>query len=132
MTKIGLIRCDNNLDSCPMTGCFTCLQDKKQGFSRYEHTTLTGIMTCHCPGDDVVAKAKILKAKGANVIHLCTCLFSKRTEGKTWSLGNGFCDHADEMALRIAQEAGITCTKGSAHLPQGYTPETFSPTTAPA
>jgi predicted metal-binding protein len=108
MPKIGLIRCDKNLDKCPLTGCFTCL-------------------TCHCPGDDIVAKAKLLKTKGAEVIHLCTCLFCKREEGTTWTLGNGFCDHTDEMARRIADEAEITCIKGSAHLPKGYVPEVFTP-----
>ena len=130
MTKIGLIRCDNNLDTCPMTGCLTCLQKREQGFSGYEQTSLTGIMTCHCPGDDIAAKAKLLKKKGAEVIHLCTCLFSKRKDGKTWSLGNGYCDHADAMAARIAEETGIPCIKGSAHLPRGYTPEVFSPKAA--
>jgi predicted metal-binding protein len=127
MPKIGLIRCDKNLDKCPLTGCFTCLQEKKQGFAGYDETTLTGVMTCHCPGDDIVAKAKLLKTKGAEVIHLCTCLFCKREEGTTWTLGNGFCDHTDEMARRIADEAEITCIKGSAHLPKGYVPEVFTP-----
>ncbi len=127
MTKIGLIRCDTNLDTCPMTGCFTCLQNKKQGFATYEETVLTGIMTCHCPGDEVVAKAKLLKTKGAEAIHLCTCLFSKREEGRNWKLGNGFCKRSDELARRIADEAQIVCVKGSAHLPQGYAPEIFTP-----
>ncbi len=124
MAKIGLIRCEKNEKRCPLTGCLHCLESRSQGFAGHETTQLIGLFTCRCPGDEVVDMAKILKSKGAEVIHLCTCTFSSKQDGK-WTVGKGLCEHPDALAQRIAAEAGITCIKGSAHLPEGYSPEKF-------
>ena len=79
---------------------------------------LVGVFTCRCPGDNVVNFAKILKAKGAEVIHWCTCLFSHKKDG-AWVQGDGFCEELDSFVKRVVQEAGIPCVMGTAHLPQG-------------
>jgi len=121
MTKVGLIRCEKNETRCPLTGCLTSLRNAAQGFADIAQPELVGIFTCRCPGDGTADMAKILKAKGAEVISWCTCAFARR-EGGAWVSGGGFCDHLDELAQRVAREARIPCVLGTAHLPEGYLP----------
>ena len=124
MANVGIIRCEKNAERCPLTSCFESLADTKEGFSTYENAELTGVFTCLCPGDNVAQMGKILKAKGAEAIHFCTCAFAHREDGK-WVAGSGFCDHVDTLLERLSKEAGIPCVKGTAHLPEGYQAETF-------
>lgn len=124
MAAIGLIRCEKNANRCPLTGCLKSLADGVQGFSDHDQTELVGFFSCHCPGDDLVEKARILKSKGADTIHICTCTFASKKEGQ-WVPEGGFCDHVDELMQKMANSAQITCIKGTAHLPKGYQPEVF-------
>jgi predicted metal-binding protein len=124
MAKIGLIRCEKNENRCPLTGCFQSLENSIQGFEGYDTTKMVGVFTCRCPGDRVVDMAEIMKSKGADVIHFCTCSFAHKEDGK-WVLGQGFCENIDDLAQQIADKAAINCIKGSAHLPEGYQPEKF-------
>ncbi len=125
MANIGLIRCEKNQDRCPLTSCFISLRDNKEAFARHEDgNTLVGVFTCHCPGDTAVNMAKILKSKGADVVHFSTCVFAGKQDG-AWIAGRGFCDAAEELCSRVAREANIPCVLGSAHLPAGHTPKTF-------
>jgi predicted metal-binding protein len=101
------------------------MRERIQGFSDYQETSLIGVFTLPEDEDQAVELAKILKAKGAEVIHMATCAFSHKAEGKTWLLGQGFYSKTDDVAGRIAAEAGIPCVKGTAHLPEGYQPEVF-------
>lgn len=126
MTKIGLIRCEKNENRCPLTGCLTSIKGCVQGFTGYNAAEITGIFTCRCPGEGLVEKAKILKSKGAEAIHFCTCTFAHKAS-QQWVMGDGFCDHLDQLVTQVATEAGITCVKGSAHLPEDCQPEVFSP-----
>ena len=119
MAKIGLIRCEKNENRCPLTACIRSLENKDQAFSSYDDTELTGVFTCRCPGDNVAELAKILKSKGAEAIHLCTCAFAHKEEGK-WIMDDGFCDKTDDLAKTISEAAGLPCIKGTAHLPEGY------------
>ena len=123
MTRIGLIRCEKNENRCPLTGCLTSLKNTAQGFTAYDAAEITGVFTCHCPGDDTVEKAKILKSKGAEAIHFCTCAFAHK-ESNAWVMGDGFCDHLDELMAQVARDVDIPCVKGSAHLPEGYQAQT--------
>lgn len=125
MPNIGLIRCEKNEDKCPLASCFKCLREGREGFAGYdEPCTLVGVMTCRCPGDGVEAMAKILKNKGADVVHFSTCIEAGKVDG-AWTEGQGYCDKPRELAGRAASGAGIPCVLGSAHLPQGYQPERF-------
>lgn len=120
MAKIAIIRCEKNEDRCPLTSGFKCLAEKKEGFAHYDENSLAGVFTCKCPGDNAVKLAKILKSKGAEAIHFCTCTFSKKTD-KGWDMADGgFCDHIDDIIEKVNQETGIPCVKGTAHLPVGY------------
>ena len=125
MVKIGLIRCEKNENRCPLTGCFRSIETATQGFSMYEEAEIVGVFTCRCPGDRLVEYGKILKSKGAEVIHFCTCAFSEKSDGK-WVLGNGFCDRLDDLMRNLSDATGLACVKGSAHLPEGYRPETIN------
>lgn len=124
MTKIGMVRCEKNQERCPLTGCITSLEKGQQGFAGIDGPQLVGIFTCRCPGDGVEEKVKILKAKGADEVHFCTCTFSHKEDGG-WVMGKGFCDRIDELCRRASAGAGIPCVKGTAHLPEGYLPERF-------
>ena len=126
MAKIGLIRCEKNENRCPLTGCIKSLKDQVQGFAGYDETELVGVFACRCPGEDLVEKAKILKSKGAETLHFCTCIFSSKEDGK-WVLGNGFCDQIDALIKKVATESGIDCVKGTAHIPEGFQPEVIYP-----
>lgn len=125
MSKIAIIRCEKNMDRCPLTSCFKCLTKKKEAFGGYDDTTLIGTFTCKCPGDNAADLGKILKSKGADAIHFCTCTFSKKTENGWDMAGGGFCDHIDDIIANVHEETQIPCVKGSAHLPAGYVPEVW-------
>ena len=124
MANIGIIRCEKNEGRCPLTGCLKSLRGTREGFTGYDDAEIIGIFTCKCPGDNVVPFAKILKQKGADAIHFCTCTFAQKNEGG-WVMGNGFCDHIDQIIKNTAEAVSIPCVKGTAHLPQGYKPEVF-------
>ena len=67
--------------------------------------------------------AKILKAKGAEAIHVSTCLFAHKIDG-TWTLDNGgFCDKVDNLLDLMREVTALPCIKGTAHLPEGYIPK---------
>ncbi|MBW2606499.1 MAG: CGGC domain-containing protein [Deltaproteobacteria bacterium] len=42
------------MDRCPLTNCFKCLAEKKEGFAIYEDCMPAVVFTCRCPGDNVV------------------------------------------------------------------------------
>ncbi|MFP4167308.1 MAG: CGGC domain-containing protein [Desulfonatronovibrionaceae bacterium] len=127
MSKIGLFRCADNERKCPLTSCFKSLNHREQGFAGYADTELVGVFTLQKDTEENLALAKILKAKGAEAIHLVTCAFARKGEGKTWHLGGGFIEQTSALAQKIAEATNLPCIKGSAHLPADYKPEIFNP-----
>ncbi|MFO7752460.1 MAG: CGGC domain-containing protein [Desulfobacteraceae bacterium] len=122
MTNVAIIRCEKNENRCPLTSCFKTLVNRKEGFSGYSETVPAGVFTCRCPGDNVVDLARILKSKGAEAVHFCTCTFAKKTKNG-WDMSEGgFCDRLDDLMKKVNEQTGLCCVKGSAHLPEGYTP----------
>lgn len=119
MTKVAIIRCADNEDRCPLTSCLNCLRETKEGFSIYSQAQPAGVFTYRGPDQDVAGLAKILQAKGAQAIHLCTCAFAHKTKAG-WTMGQGFCDRADELLQAMHEATGLPCVKGTAHLPAGY------------
>jgi predicted metal-binding protein len=126
MSKIGLFRCADNELKCPLTSCLNSLHNREQGFAGYLETELVGVFTLQNDLEDNLKLAKIMAAKGAEAIHLVTCSFAHRGEGKTWHLGQGFIRDADNLAREIAKASGLPCVKGSAHLPADYEVETYT------
>jgi predicted metal-binding protein len=126
MTQVGMIRCEKNMERCPLTNCLRCLYEGKEGFAGYDDCRLMGVFVCRCPGENVKDLAKILKSKGAEAIHFCTCSFAGKEDG-AWSLEKGgFCDHMDAIIETVHREAGIRCVKGTAHLPKDYEPKIWA------
>lgn len=126
MSKIGLFRCADNELKCPLTSCLKSLKSREQGFAGYLETELVGVFTLQNDLEDNLKLAKIMAAKGAEAIHLVTCSFAHRGEGKTWHLGQGFIRDADNLAREMAKAGGLPCIKGSAHLPADYEIETYT------
>lgn len=120
MIKAAIIRCEKNEQRCPLTGCFNSLLEAKEGFAGYDACKPAGVFTCRCPGDNVADLAKILKAKGAEAIHFCTCAFAKKGEDGWVAADGGFCDHPDAIIQRIHEATGLPVVKGTAHLPGDY------------
>jgi predicted metal-binding protein len=125
MKRVAIIRCEKNMDRCPLTNCLRCLTEQKEGFAGYDECVPAGIFTCRCPGDNTVGAAKILKAKGAETIHFCTCSFAQKADGDWVMKNGGFCDDIDAIIERVNEETGITCVKGTAHLPEDYIPKSW-------
>jgi len=125
MTQVGIIRCEKNMDRCPLTNCLRCLDERKEGFAGYEDCQLMGVFACRCPGENATDLARILKSKGAEAIHFCTCTFAGKDDGG-WTLEkDGLCAQIDEIIERVHNDVGIPCVKGTAHLPKGYEPKTW-------
>ena len=126
MANIGIIRCDKNSRKCPLTNCIKSLRGGEQAFAEHGASALIGVFTCQCPGDNVEDFGKILKSKGAEAIHFCTCTFASRKDGQ-WAMGDGFCEEIDALMERVAKAADIPCVKGTAHLPKDYEPQVIYP-----
>lgn len=125
MTKVAIIRCEKNETRCPLTNCFKSMMEKREAFANYDECMPAGIFTCRCPGDNALDLAKIFKAKGAEAIHFCTCAFAKQS-GQGWTTQDGgFCDHLDQIITQIHDVIGLTCIKGTAHLPKDYQPQVW-------
>lgn len=123
MKSVAIIRCEKNETRCPLTNCLKCLTGTKEGFAGYDQAMPAGVFTCRCPGDNIADLAKILKSKGAEAIHFCTCTFANKTLDGWESGKGGFCDHMDQLMEAAYQATGLPVVKGTAHLPKGYTPE---------
>jgi predicted metal-binding protein len=83
MTKIGIIRCQERALSgktrCAGWNCFPAIKDKTMYMDEYDTIELVGFDTCGgCPGlnrfEKIVERGQELKKKGAEVIHLSTCI----------------------------------------------------------
>ena len=79
MTRIAIIRCDEKSRTCAGTGCFKAIREKEGAFAKYDdEIEIIGFDTCGgCSQgrpDKVLAKVESLVQKGAEVIHLSTCI----------------------------------------------------------
>jgi predicted metal-binding protein len=78
VAKIGIIRCQEHSANCAGFHCFPAIKNKSGQFVPYEEIELVGFDSCGGCGrgkaDKIVAKAKRLVEKGAEVIHLGNCV----------------------------------------------------------
>lgn len=79
MTKIAIIRCNEKSQTCPGTLCFKAIREKSGGFEKYDdEIEIIGLDTCGGCGqgkpDKILKKVEALKQRGAEVIHLSTCM----------------------------------------------------------
>jgi predicted metal-binding protein len=111
LKKIGIIRCHEQSLVCPGNFCFPSMRDKTGTFADYDAIDLVGFDTCGGCGrgksDKIVAHAQKLKDRGAEVIHLGTCMV-------------GHCPWKDQYAKDIAEKVAVTVVQRT-H-PQGPRP----------
>jgi predicted metal-binding protein len=83
MTKIGIIRCQElalcGERRCAGWNCFPAIRERSGYLAEYETIELVGFDTCGgCPGKNrynkIIERGLKLKEKGAEVIHLSTCI----------------------------------------------------------
>ncbi len=103
MTKIGIIRCQElalyGARRCAGWNCFPAIRDKTGYMAEYDTIELIGFDTCGgCPGgnrfDKIVERGLKLKEKGAEVIHLGTCLV-------------GSCPNKDKFKAVLEEKVGL-------------------------
>jgi predicted metal-binding protein len=103
MTKIGIIRCQElalyGERRCAGWNCFPSIRDKTGYMAEYDTIELVGFDTCGgCPGknrlDKIVERGMKLKEKGAEIIHLSTCLV-------------GSCPHKDKFKAVLEEKVGL-------------------------
>jgi predicted metal-binding protein len=79
MNKIGIINCYNESRECSSFGCFKAFNDREASFKNYDCNSEI-ICFAHCNGcsensvNQVLDRARIMKKKGVDTIHLSTCI----------------------------------------------------------
>ena len=116
MTKIGIIRCQEIATNpskvrCAGWNCFPAIRDKSKYMDEYETIELVGFDTCGgCPGrnrlDKIVERGLKLKEKGAEVIHLSTCIVL-------------FCPNKDMFAKALKEKVGLPIKEKTHTFPKG-------------
>jgi predicted metal-binding protein len=103
VTKIGIIRCQELALSgerrCAGWNCFPAIRNKTKYLDVYDTIELVGFDTCGgCPGrgryEKIVERGLKLKEKGAEVIHLSTCMVLS-------------CPHKDKFAEVLKEKVGL-------------------------
>jgi len=98
VTKIGIIRCDAHSANCAGYNCFPAMRKKTGQFGNYDEIELVGFDSCggcaRGKTDKIVPRAQRLKEKGAEVIHLSTCIV-------------GTCPLENMFAQAIQENVGI-------------------------
>jgi predicted metal-binding protein len=122
MTRIGIIRCQeialaSGNARCAGWHCFPAIRNKTKYMDQYEDIELVGFDTCGgCPGknrfDKIVERGLRLKEKGAEVIHLSTCLV-------------GSCPNKDKFAAILKEKVGLPIKEMTHTRPEG--PHTLEP-----
>jgi predicted metal-binding protein len=116
MTKIGIIRCQELATApgprrCAGWNCFPTIRDKKKYMDVYDTIELVGFDTCGgCPGgtrfNKIIERGQKLKEKGAEVIHLSTCMVL-------------FCPNKDKFAEVLKKETGLPIKEKTHTRPDG-------------
>lgn len=88
MKKVGIIRCDAYGDDCPASGCFSAMRENTGQFKNYGEIEIIGLDTCggcaRGKPDKIIARAKRLIDRGAEVIHLSNCLTGGCPSGESY------------------------------------------------
>jgi predicted metal-binding protein len=105
MVKIGIIRCDDYADSCAGFKCFPALREGTGAFAAYgEGREIVGFDTCggcdRNKAEKIVARARRLKEKGAEAIHLGNCLTAA-------------CPWTDLFVDSIAEQVALPVVRGT-------------------
>ena len=75
MKKVGIIRCQQTEDMCPGTTDFKCACAGTFAFEPYGPCEVIGFVSCGgCPGKRAVARAQMLRERGAEAGVLASCI----------------------------------------------------------
>ncbi len=75
MLKVGIIRCQQTEDMCPGTTDFKVAQSGTGAFKNSGPVEIVGFATCGgCPGKRAATRAKMMVQRGAQAIHLASCI----------------------------------------------------------
>ena len=75
MKKVGILRCQQTEDLCPGTADFKMAAAGKLAFEATGPCEVVGFVSCGgCPGKKAVARAALLKERGAEAIFLASCM----------------------------------------------------------
>ena len=75
MKKVGIIRCQQTEDLCPGSTDFVMAASGKGAFEQTGAAEIIGFVSCGgCPGKRAVARAAMLKARGAEAVFLASCI----------------------------------------------------------
>lgn len=73
--KVGIIRCMQTEDICPGTTDLRTAAAGRDVFAPLGACEVIGLVTCGgCPGKRAVARAQMLKERGAEVVALASCI----------------------------------------------------------
>jgi predicted metal-binding protein len=121
MTKIGIIRCQElaigqSDKRCAGWNCFPAMREKTKYMDEYDTIELVGFDTCGgCPGrnrfDKIIERGMKLKEKGAEVIHISTCIAL-------------FCPNKDKFVEVLKKKTGLPIKEKTHTRPDG---EEFKP-----
>lgn len=75
MKKVGIIRCQQTEDLCPGTKDFAFAAQGKGAFEELGACEVMGFVSCGgCPGKRAVARAQMLRERGAEAVVLASCI----------------------------------------------------------
>lgn len=83
MKKVGIINCYEVSTRCSGSGCFKAFNNKTGAFEEYQGEEIELVSFVHCNGcneasvEEVLTKAKKMKAVGVEYIHLSSCVKAK-------------------------------------------------------
>ena len=102
MKKVGIIRCQQTEDLCPGSMDFTVASSGKGAFAEMGSATITGFVSCGgCPGKRAVARAVMMKERGAEAIFLASCIQKGTPIGMP-------CPHYEAMKTAIEKKLAGT------------------------
>ena len=102
MRKVGIIRCQQTEDLCPGSTDFAIAASGKGAFEEMGPVAIIGFVSCGgCPGKRAVARAAMLKDRGAEAVLLASCIQKGTPIGMP-------CPHYEAMKTAIEKKLSGT------------------------
>lgn len=100
MKKVGIIRCQQTEDICGGATDFKVAYMGIKAFAEFGQCEVIGFVSCGgCPGKKAIARAKMLVAKGADIIAIASCI----SKGKPAGI---MCGNAEGLVKALKKSLG--------------------------